>query len=79
MFPLVLWMHHAGAGVHLGAHKCASKCSPDSMRGGSPERLYKAPTDNTKTQKDYTKPRQTTESLKNTMQRHKILDETQTS
>ena len=35
--------------------------------GGSPKRPYKAPTDNTKPQKDYTKPQQT-------IQRHKILD-----
>ena len=30
--------------------------------GGSPKRLYKAPTDYTKPQKDYTKPRQTIQS-----------------
>ena len=35
----------------------------------SPDRLYEAPT-------DYTKPRQTIQSHKKTIQRHKILDET---
>ena len=45
-------------------------------RGGSPKRLYKAPTDYTKPPKDYTKPRQTLQRYKNTVQRLKISDKT---
>jgi len=46
----------------------------EGRRGGSPKRLYKAPTDYTKPQKDYKKPRQIIQSLTKTIQRHKILD-----